>query len=72
MGFLVVVFWAVMFWGFFCLLVICFGGFCFVLCLLGCLVLFRFGFGFRVVFCVCYLRPMPNSVCSTRWVKSVE
>lgn len=43
MGFLVVVFWAVMFWGFFCLLVICFGGFCFVLCLLGSLVLFQFG-----------------------------
>lgn len=44
MGFLAVVFWAVMLGCFFfCLLVICFGGFCFVLHLLGSLVLFQFG-----------------------------
>lgn len=73
MGFLVVVFWAdvvgvflfvsYLFWGVL---------FCSVFVGVSCFVSVWFGFGFRVVFCLCYLRPMPNGVCSTRWVKSVE
>lgn len=74
MDFLVVVFWAVMLWGFFLFVSYLFWGVLFFSVFVGvsCFVSVWFGFGFRVVFCLCYLRPMPNSVCGTRWVNSVE